>query len=510
MKKIYQATLLSFLFLLFISFKTAAFTVTVVTTASSCFSGNDGSAVVTVSGGTAPYQYSLDNVIWQSSNVLTGLSPATYTVFVTDASSDFGTAMFTVADGPYLSGTVTSTPTACLYGPGATITATATSGTGPYTYYFNGETVTGSQATFTHDIYSGSYVVAFIDMNGCLGSLDVDVVNGDSLRATAIVQPPSCSTSDDGLVQFQFNNGFPPYTLVESSWGWINAAYSDAGTNSWTGDFAAGNYVWHMQDSAGCEGILNMIVPVGLPASTHAGNDTAICLGASVQLSGTDNGTMMMWGTTYFWTPAAGLSQDSISNPIATPLTTTSYILTSEINTSLPATYCISSDTIIITVIDLATPTIALNASILSVTNVQTGINYTWQQLDGTNWTDLTPGTSYTVSTNADYRVKAFNGACEQYSAPVSVNLSSPRNAFSIAMYPNPATNVLLLNDLKLSDQWQRLEIINYQGQRAMPGKDIRNQTNVTININSLSAGIYVARLTKADGKTVELKFIKQ
>ncbi|HOY07395.1 MAG TPA: hypothetical protein PLO67_18430, partial [Saprospiraceae bacterium] len=51
-----------------------------------------------------------------------------------------------------------------------------------------------------------------------------------------------------------------------------------------------------------------------------AGADVAICAGASVTLNGSG-------GTTCFWTPAAGLSNQNICNPAATPATSTLYTL---------------------------------------------------------------------------------------------------------------------------------------------------------------------------------------
>lgn len=42
-------------------------------------------ATVTVTGGTPPYQYSLDGVVWQNSNVLTGLKRGVNMIFVKDA-----------------------------------------------------------------------------------------------------------------------------------------------------------------------------------------------------------------------------------------------------------------------------------------------------------------------------------------------------------------------------------------------------------------------------------------
>lgn len=53
----------------------------------------------------------------------------------------------------------------------------------------------------------------------------------------------------------------------------------------------------------------------------HAGPDTAICTGRSVNLKASR-------GLTYLWTPSDGLSGTTIINPIANPVKTTTYIVT--------------------------------------------------------------------------------------------------------------------------------------------------------------------------------------
>ncbi|MGB1040909.1 MAG: hypothetical protein ACPGVD_08555, partial [Flavobacteriales bacterium] len=61
------------------------------------------------------------------------------------------------------------------------------------------------------------------------------------------------------------------------------------------------------------------LLPANLEVFT---NDTTICNGSSVQLSA--NGA-----ATYQWSPAAGLSNANIANPLATPSSTTNYVVTS-------------------------------------------------------------------------------------------------------------------------------------------------------------------------------------
>ncbi|HLP21079.1 MAG TPA: T9SS type A sorting domain-containing protein [Chitinophagales bacterium] len=65
-----------------------------------------------------------------------------------------------------------------------------------------------------------------------------------------------------------------------------------------------------------------------------AGSDATICKGDSVTLGGTATVSAQA-PFTYSWTPATGLSSTTIPNPVARPLTTTTYYLTSSDDTGL-------------------------------------------------------------------------------------------------------------------------------------------------------------------------------
>lgn len=69
--------------------------------------------------------------------------------------------------------------------------------------------------------------------------------------------------------------------------------------------------------SFGCVDSIARVVQVkALPTVSAAGGDT--CLGKPLSISATG-------GTSYLWTPATGLSSDTVSNPVATPSTSTDY-----------------------------------------------------------------------------------------------------------------------------------------------------------------------------------------
>jgi gliding motility-associated-like protein len=89
-------------------------------------------------------------------------------------------------------------------------------------------------------------------------------------------------------------------------------------------------------DANGCIGTASVSVIVN--PTPDAGDDVQICTGASVQLNASSG------GTTYSWLPTDGLNDANIQNPIATPATTTTYVLTVSYPNGNIA--CVSTDSI--------------------------------------------------------------------------------------------------------------------------------------------------------------------
>ncbi|HEU4716182.1 MAG TPA: SBBP repeat-containing protein [Bacteroidia bacterium] len=149
-----------------------------------------------------------------------------------------------------------------------------------------------------------------------------------------------------------------------------------------------------------------------------AGLDTAICLGASVQLNVTSS---YMGISNIAWSPAGSLSQSNITNPVATPSVTTDYVvaLTNTLG-------CTDLDTVRVTVIPLPGPQITssgptsfcIGGSVTLTANDTTGgnVSYLWSNGDTT--------ASTTVNSSGTYSVTITNGntCSSQSTATVTVN----------------------------------------------------------------------------------------
>jgi gliding motility-associated-like protein len=108
------------------------------------------------------------------------------------------------------------------------------------------------------------------------------------------------------------------------SWQWLPGAglETPAMQDTWAWPTSTTNYTLRTTWGTHCvsNASKNIIVkPLALP---YAGPDTALCNGqASIQLNASG-------GNSYQWMPATGLNNPNIRNPIASPDTTTNYIVT--------------------------------------------------------------------------------------------------------------------------------------------------------------------------------------
>src|SRR5206468_9167432 len=82
---------------------------TAFTIPASC-NNKDGSIVLTASGGTAPYSFSLDGIVFQSSNSFSGLGGGFYTLTIRDARGCTNTTGISVSNtaGPVITNAVMS------------------------------------------------------------------------------------------------------------------------------------------------------------------------------------------------------------------------------------------------------------------------------------------------------------------------------------------------------------------------------------------------------------------
>jgi len=129
----------------------------------SCFGGNDGTATVTVSGGTTPYTYLWDDPLFQTTATATGLSAGTYIVTVTDDGGCTVTDTVIVTEPPLLVATTSGSIAPCPCPCSGSAYLFPTGGTSPYTIIWSN----GYTDQFQTGLCDGTYTVTLTDANGC-------------------------------------------------------------------------------------------------------------------------------------------------------------------------------------------------------------------------------------------------------------------------------------------------------------------------------------------------------
>jgi gliding motility-associated-like protein len=182
----------------------------IITTPVSCFGANDGTATVSVNGGTPPYSYAWSGGL-PAAIVQNGLPAGVVSCTVTDASGCAGAGQGTVGGPDEL---VMNAPAALDLCAGAplTVLVSATGGTPAYTYAWT--------PPLPYEVLPGTnaYSVVATDQNGCTSAAVITAVNGATAEAPlftwtdTIGCAPHCVTFTDegvgdGLRTWSFGDG---------------------------------------------------------------------------------------------------------------------------------------------------------------------------------------------------------------------------------------------------------------------------------------------------------------
>lgn len=222
-----------------------------------CFGSSSGSATASAANGTAPYAYSWNTSPVQSSATATGLFAGTWTCTVTDANGCITSVDATIGQpsaglGVSIGGIAQAT---CGLSNGGA-TASATGGTGPYSYSWNSFPVQASASL--GGVGAGSYTVIATDANGCTASAMVNITSPSGLSISVVgTTAQTCFGTANGQATVLASGGNAPYSY---SWNTV-PVQNDATASSLT----AGTYTATVTDGDGCTA--DVIVTIDGPAS---------------------------------------------------------------------------------------------------------------------------------------------------------------------------------------------------------------------------------------------------
>ncbi|MBX7182517.1 MAG: gliding motility-associated C-terminal domain-containing protein [Bacteroidia bacterium] len=257
---------------------------TISVTASSidvtCYGGSNGSASAFVSGGSAPYTYIWSTTPQQTTQAVSGLSPGTYFVSITDANGCVASDQTTVGEPDTF---IFSLPVAidplCANTCDGQITITAAGGILPYT--FSWVPATGSSSPTASNLCAGTYTAVLTDANGCQASQSATINQPAPLVTSVTVTPSSCANSCDGTATVLVQGGVSPYTCL-----WL-----PSGSTQFTADsLCAGPQYVVVTDANGCTRSDTAIItaPPALVLTTNVNGVTcnAACNGSATVLVG--------------------------------------------------------------------------------------------------------------------------------------------------------------------------------------------------------------------------------
>ncbi|WP_310559143.1 PKD domain-containing protein [Flavobacterium sp.] len=228
-----------------------------------CFNDADGKIEITVTGGTLDYSYSWtkDGNPFSNSEDITNLSPATYTISVTDANScDPKTVTFTITEPPILAvSLITKTDILCYGDSTGAISINTTGGTPievttgvfDYNYSWTGPNGFTSSNQNLNGVPAGTYELIVTDNSGCTKTLTVTLTQTSEIIIDAKTTIIKCYGGNNASISVALSGGIAPY---EVSW-------SNFAEGLFLDNLSGGDYEITVKDALSCIKTLNITIP---------------------------------------------------------------------------------------------------------------------------------------------------------------------------------------------------------------------------------------------------------
>lgn len=205
-----------------------------------CYGDSNGSAYVTLSGGTPPYTINWDNGL--TGDTITGLVAGSYVAFVQDAAGCLDSISLQISQ-PSAALSVSAfviENVKCKGDFSGRAGSSISGGTGPYTRLWSN----GANSDTVSQLAAGTYSLTVIDANGCSATSTVNISEpsqGISVQAV-YVNKVQCFGGSDGAARVIYSGGTVPYTI-----SWSTGITSDTLQN-----LAVGVYSVIVIDAEGC------------------------------------------------------------------------------------------------------------------------------------------------------------------------------------------------------------------------------------------------------------------
>ena len=247
-----------------------------------CPGGNDGSLLVTSSGGTPPLSFSIDGTNFFPTGTFNNLTAGNYIVTVQDANNCPDFLNVTLTEPPAIQGFIgVQADASCPGSADGSFTMVAAGGTSPYEFSLDGFNFSPSGAF--SNLTANTYTVTIRDANGCLSTEQV-IINEPPpiLGAVNALTDVDCNGATTGSVTFSGSGGVVPY---EYSLDGVNYQ-----TNNTFINLPAANYTGYIRDANGCVGNMQLTISEPPPLAVNIDAQT------NVLCNGNTNGAVTVSG----------------------------------------------------------------------------------------------------------------------------------------------------------------------------------------------------------------------
>ncbi len=520
----------------------------------SCNGEADGQIAGFASGGTAPYQYSLDGTNFQTA-AFQNLRAGTYTLTVKDDNDCTATSMVTISEPDVLMASAITTNVDCNGNSTGTAALSVTGGSTPYSYSLDGTTF--NSTVDLSALAVGMYTVTVQDANNCEAIVSFTIEEPDALMLSVTESKDiSCNGADDGSITVAATGGTGPYEYRLSDTGFITGNTFD--------NLAPGMYTIRVKDANDCFVEVSATIAEPAAITATAAVTDILCNGdatgsiALTAMGGTGTLEYAIDGTN-FQTESSftGLTADdyvitvrdanscsiTVSATVAQPDAISATLSISDVacngeangEISAPATggtgvlqYALdgtnfqsassftglSAGNYTVTVQDENGCTLTLDATVaepdvLSISASLTSVNsitataaggtapYEYS-IDGTNYQS---GATFSSLSNGNYTitVRDANGCTASLNQSIIVTSSDDDFIPSVVeAYPNPVTDYVMISSVKAGDVIMTADLKG-SGINATTIK--QSQEKYRHDVSGLNQGVFVLVIKDAEGK---------
>ena len=206
-----------------------------------CYGDTTGSVQVSITGGTAPYQYSWIEANGATYNTedVSGVPAGDYQLTVNDALGCSAIFNVILSEPDNILLNEGKTDITCYGSNDGTISLDVTGGVSPYTYVWSDL----GNGPLRSDLSPGIYDVTVTDSNSCQKKLQLEITEAPIFKIEPITTHISCFGAVDGSIELNLTGGVAPLSIT-----WAD----DTSAGLTRNNLSAGSYSVFIEDALGC------------------------------------------------------------------------------------------------------------------------------------------------------------------------------------------------------------------------------------------------------------------